>query len=82
MSTTGASGVAVDPSGIQITLAGLPVCEGGARAAAFDKDAVHAAMLERHFTIAVQLGLGEGFCRFWTTDLTAEYVRINADYSS
>jgi len=25
---------------------------------------------------------GEGRCVFWTTDLTAEYVRINADYST
>ena len=72
----------MNPSRIEITLAGLPVCEHGGRAAAFDKDAVHAAMLDRRFTIAVQLGLGEGFCRFWTTDLTAEYVHINADYSS
>lgn len=81
-SSIGASGVAIDPGKLDITLNGLPVCESGGRAAGFDEAAIHAAMVGRHFTIAVELGVGSGSCRFWTTDLTAEYVRINADYSS
>ena len=82
VSTIGASGVAIDPSRIDITLNGLPVCEQGGRAANFDEAAVHAAMSHRRFSIAIDLGVGSGRCRFWTTDLTAEYVHINADYSS
>ncbi len=82
MSTIGASGIAIDPNTIQIELNGLPVCENGGRSPRFDKDAVHQAMKERRFSITVSLGLGAGQCRFWTTDLTAEYVHINADYSS
>ncbi len=82
VSTIGASGVAIDPGRLGITLNGLPVCEHGSRAPGFDPTAVHAAMTQRRFTVAVDLGLGDGVCRFWTTDLTAEYVRINADYSS
>jgi glutamate N-acetyltransferase/amino-acid N-acetyltransferase len=39
-------------------------------------------MSERRFTISIDLDLGQGSCRFWTTDLTTEYVHINADYSS
>ena len=81
-SSIGASGVAIDPERLRITLSGLPVCEQGGRAAAFSEQQVHAAMSERRFTIAVELGMGSGQCRFWTTDLTQEYVRINADYSS
>jgi N-acetylglutamate synthase/N-acetylornithine aminotransferase len=30
----------------------------------------------------VQIGRGQHVVRFLTTDLTAEYVRINADYST
>ena len=82
MSTIGASGVAVKPERIGIALDGLPVCEAGGRAPGFDALAIHEAMKQRRFTIAVDLGLGAGSCRFWTTDLTGEYVRINADYSS
>ena len=72
----------IDPAKLHITLNGLPVCENGGRAAAFDPASIHAAMETRFFTIAVDLGIGSGQCRFWTTDLTEEYVRINADYSS
>jgi glutamate N-acetyltransferase/amino-acid N-acetyltransferase len=82
ISTIGASGVAIAPERIEISLNGLPVCERGGRAAAFNEEALHTAMTERRFTVAIELGLGEGFCRFWTCDLTAEYIRINADYSS
>ena len=39
-------------------------------------------MLQREYTIAIDLGQGTGECRFLTCDLTAEYVSINADYSS
>ncbi len=81
-SSVGGSGVPIDPEKLHITLNGLPVCEDGGRAAGFDPAAIHAAMKERYFTIAVHLGIGSGQCRFWTTDLTEEYVRINADYSS
>ncbi len=81
-SSIGASGVAIDPETFHITLEGLPVCENGGRAPGFDEAAVHVAMMQRRFTIAVDLRLGTGSCRFWTTDLTGEYVTINADYSS
>jgi N-acetylglutamate synthase/N-acetylornithine aminotransferase len=30
----------------------------------------------------VQIGRGRHAVRFYTTDLSAEYVRINADYST
>ena len=82
LSSMGASGVAVEPAKIGITLGGLPVCEAGQRAASFDEAAVHKVMSERRFTLAIELGMGTGRCRFWTTDLTEKYVRINADYSS
>jgi glutamate N-acetyltransferase/amino-acid N-acetyltransferase len=39
-------------------------------------------MLLREYTIAIDLGLGTEECSFLTCDLTEEYVRINADYSS
>lgn len=82
ISAIGASGVAVDPGTISIRIEDLQVCENGGRSPAFNARAVHSAMAQRRFTVAVDLGLGAGRCRFWTTDLTAEYVCINADYSS
>jgi glutamate N-acetyltransferase/amino-acid N-acetyltransferase len=48
----------------------------------FDEAAAHAAMMEREYTITLDLGLGKAECRFLTCDLTEEYVRINAAYST
>ena len=82
IATVGAAGVTIDPEKIRIWFGELPVCEGGARAAAYDERAAHAYLAQRAFTIRIELGVGTGTCRFGTTDLTSEYVRINADYSS
>ena len=39
-------------------------------------------MLAREYTIEIDLGEGEAATTFLTCDLTEEYVRINADYST
>nr|WP_179493365.1 bifunctional glutamate N-acetyltransferase/amino-acid acetyltransferase ArgJ [Granulicella arctica] len=82
LAAAGYSGVEFDPAFVTVTIGGLPVFEGGMRAAAFDETAVHELMLGREYTIAMDLGVGEEECVFLTCDLTAEYVRINADYST
>ena len=45
--------------------------------------AVSALMRQnRELTIRMSLPLGAGRCTFWTCDLTTEYVRLNADYTT
>ncbi len=44
--------------------------------------AAHAYLKQTEFSISIDLNQGPGSCVFWTTDLTAEYVHINADYST
>jgi glutamate N-acetyltransferase/amino-acid N-acetyltransferase len=78
----GYSGAAIDPERIDIWLGSLRICRNGGRAEEFDEAAAHAYLKQREFSIAIQLHQGEGSCVFWTTDLTAEYVHINADYST
>ena len=34
------------------------------------------------YTIAIDLGLGRGEDAVWTSDLSEEYVRINAKYTT
>jgi glutamate N-acetyltransferase / amino-acid N-acetyltransferase len=82
LAAAGYSGVAFDPAVVRITIGDQPVFELGVRSPMFDEAAAHAAMLEREYTIALDLGLGATECRFLTCDLTEEYVRINADYST
>jgi glutamate N-acetyltransferase/amino-acid N-acetyltransferase len=82
MAAAGYSGVAFDPALVSVTFGDLPVFELGVRAPSFDKAAVHEIMLGRDYTIHLDMGLGTAECKFLTCDLTEEYVRINADYSS
>jgi glutamate N-acetyltransferase/amino-acid N-acetyltransferase len=78
----GYSGAEVDPARIAIRLGDLLICEHGGRAADFDEVAAHRYLSQSEFTVHIDLGLGSGACRFWTCDLTREYVSINADYST
>ncbi len=82
LAAAGYSGVAFRPERVTISIGGLQVFALGMRSPMFDRDATHRAMLEREYTIAIDLGEGEAACRFLTCDLTEEYVRINADYST
>ena len=67
---------------IAIWFGALPICVNGGRAPNIDEKAAHAYLERREYSIRIALGMGEGSCRFWTSDLTAEYVRINAEYST
>jgi glutamate N-acetyltransferase/amino-acid N-acetyltransferase len=82
MAAVGYSGVAVDPEKIAIWFGDLPICINGGRAPEYDERAAHAYLEQREYSIRIALGMGVGRCRFWTSDLTAEYVRINAEYST
>ena len=48
----------------------------------FDEAAAHGYISQREFAISIQLNQGTGSCVFWTTDLTTQYIHINADYST
>jgi glutamate N-acetyltransferase/amino-acid N-acetyltransferase len=80
VSAAGYSGVAFDPSKASLHLNGTLLYEHG-RPASFDGDAISASMAQSRTThFVLLLEEGEASARFWTTDLTAEYVRLNADY--
>ncbi len=78
----GYSGAEIDPERIDIRFGDLPICRHGGRAAGYDEAAAHAYLNQDEFSISIDLHQGQGSCVFWTTDLTAEYIHINADYST
>jgi glutamate N-acetyltransferase/amino-acid N-acetyltransferase len=78
----GYSGAQLDPERIDIWFGEQRICRNGGRAEEFDEAAAHAYLQQDEFSIAINLNQGGGSCVFWTTDLTAEYVHINADYST
>jgi glutamate N-acetyltransferase / amino-acid N-acetyltransferase len=78
----GYSGAQIDPDRIDISFGELAICRNGGRAADFDEVAAHTYISQPEFSISIQLHQGDGSCVFWTTDLTHEYIHINADYST
>jgi glutamate N-acetyltransferase/amino-acid N-acetyltransferase len=82
LAAIGYSGVAIDPGRINIRFGELEICRGGCISPSFDESAAHDYLKQHDLVIHIDLGVGKGTCRFWTTDLTAEYVSINADYST
>ena len=82
LAAAGYSGVSIYPDRASIWIGDLPVCRNGRAASDFDKNKVHEAMLQRTVHVRVDLEMGHGTCEFLTCDLTAEYVRINAEYST
>jgi glutamate N-acetyltransferase / amino-acid N-acetyltransferase len=82
VSAAGYSGVAIDPATLVLKLNGHLLYENGAPVA-FDAAVVSAAIKQNAETIVeLSLGQGEERLEFKTTDLTAEYVRLNADYTT
>jgi len=80
VSAAGYAGIAFDPTKVSLLVNGLLLYEHGAPVA-FDAETISSSMRADH-DVGIVLLLDEGIAsaRFWTTDLTAEYVRLNADY--
>ncbi|MEX2121054.1 MAG: bifunctional glutamate N-acetyltransferase/amino-acid acetyltransferase ArgJ [Pirellulales bacterium] len=80
VSAAGYAGVPFDPAGVRLEINGVVLYQDGSPAA-FDAAAVSQSIKgNRDTSIVLRFGEGDGSVRFWTTDLTADYVRLNADY--
>ena len=56
------------------------IVRNGARAEDYTEERGQQVMRRGDITIRVQLGRGQAGARIWTTDLSFDYVRINAEY--
>ena len=82
MAAAGYSGVEFDPARVTVRIGTEPVYEAGMRSPRFDKARAHIVMKQRDYTITMDFGMGTAETTFVTCDMTEEYVRINADYST
>ena len=67
---------------IDIYLDDVCIVQSGSRAASYTEEAGSAVFAQPEITISIRLGRGDVTERVWTTDLSHEYVSINADYRS
>jgi glutamate N-acetyltransferase/amino-acid N-acetyltransferase len=81
LAAVGRSGAEVDTGRVRVELAGSPLFANGLPTEV-DPALVSAAMKRREILIRVELGLGNFERTVYTTDLSREYVSINADYTT
>lgn len=67
---------------INIWLGDVQIVENGGRCAAYTEEAGSAVMAQENISIRIDLERGEASETVWTTDLSHDYVSINADYRS
>ena len=80
LSAAGAAGVPFDPTSVDVYLNGYLICCGGVRSDFVEAD-VQPTMELDELTLRFHIrGGGKGRARFWTCDLTKEYIAINAEY--
>jgi glutamate N-acetyltransferase / amino-acid N-acetyltransferase len=80
VSAAGYAGVAFDPTCVGLTVNGYPLYADGAPVA-FDAATVSQSMREHREThIVLSLCEGVAEVRFWSSDLTVDYVKFNSDY--
>lgn len=82
----GYSGVPFDPDQLDITLGEIQLMKAG-QPLAFDRAAASAYLKGKgdvHGTVNVDIsvGTGPGSCKAWGCDLSYDYVKINAEYTT
>ena len=82
LSAAGYADVPFDPDRFSLSINGTAVCQRGT-ITDYDDAALSADLRANRDThLSLDFGDGEAGVRFWTSDLTAEYVRLNADYTT
>jgi glutamate N-acetyltransferase/amino-acid N-acetyltransferase len=82
VSAAGYSGAGFEEENLSLWLGETALYEAGAPAA-FDREAVSAYLRgNREVLVRLRFTLGTGSCTFWTCDLTHDYVRLNAEYTT
>lgn len=80
ISAVGYAGVDLDPACVGLSLNNIPVYSDGGPVDFDEQLASDSIRKHRETSIQLQVGNGSGTVRFWTSDLTVDYVRFNSEY--
>ena len=80
IAAVGYSGAEIDPDRVDIRVGDILLAEDGLATSAEQEEAATAIMKQPEFTVTVYLKSGDGSAYYYTSDLTYDYVKINADY--
>jgi len=82
MAALGRSGIAIDPSKVTVRFDDIIMVKRGVGLGLAAEGKIAQVFKRKEFTVAVHLGQGPACAHMWTTDLSYDYVRINASYRS
>jgi glutamate N-acetyltransferase / amino-acid N-acetyltransferase len=82
VSAAGYAGVPFREENLSLKVNGVLLYRSGAPTDFDAKSLSQGLRSNRDVLIELELTLGQESVRFWTSDLTAEYVRLNADYTT
>lgn len=83
LAALGRAGMAdLDVDGVSVTINGVRVAEHGGLAESYTEAEGQRAMAREEIVIEVSLGRGNAVETVWTTDLSHDYIKINAEYRS
>ena len=77
----GYAGVDIDPDHTAVSMAGIPIYANGS-GFPFDHDHAIEALGASDIDIDINLNIGKASATIYTCDLTYDYVRINAEYTT
>jgi len=81
LAAIGRAGIdALDVTQVELRINGVLIASGGCRAPEYTEEQGVAAMLPTDIEVDVSLARGEAAATVWTSDLSYDYVRINAEY--
>lgn len=83
LAAIGRAGVSdLDVDGVTVCIGDVLIAENGSRATSYTEEAGQRVMNKEDITLAIDLGRGSYSETVWTSDLSYDYVKINAEYRS
>ena len=81
LAAAGRSGAALDPDKTELYMGDFYLLNNGVPQT-FDKKAAKKYMQGKEVQFHLKLNLGKGEAKAWGCDLTEEYIKINAEYTT
>ena len=82
VAAVGYAGVRFDPAKVDVFIGKVPLVRSGTAVGGDSQTRARREMKKVRFSIRVRLHQGNGNAHLYTSDLTYEYVRINAEYTT
>jgi glutamate N-acetyltransferase/amino-acid N-acetyltransferase len=82
MGAAGRAGVTIDPNKVGVWFDQAQIVKAGVGLGLSAEKAITKVIRRKEFTILIDLDQGTSDAHMWTTDLSYDYVRINASYRS